>query len=225
MKPFLIVLLIFVASSAIARTQVPSQAQAEELKAIDELFNDPSNLALSGCEQSTWIATHEAIRADVGVQELPEASAEADFAKMHRIIQCHEIVSRNEIQAHRNLLNSVTKMGDEVNPGDKDIFRYSKDASLAGILVLDIMENSRANLRLLSKYSVLVAIKSFVAEAEQSYLNHAEQTRYRELAARYNALVNFINVKAALPINQRPVPLHCEWSTNPATHITQMDCQ
>jgi hypothetical protein len=66
------------------------------------------------------------------------------------------------------------------------------------------------------------------ATAQNTYFSHADDIRYRNLVDRYNALANSLaNVRLAqgssFPI--QPRALHCESSTNPATKITQLDCQ
>ena len=66
------------------------------------------------------------------------------------------------------------------------------------------------------------------ATAQNTYFSHADETRYRNLVDRYNALANSLaKVQLAqgssFPI--QPRALHCESSTNPATHVTQLDCE
>jgi len=71
-------------------------------------------------------------------------------------------------------------------------------------------------------------MKSFALEAYSLYSSQSQETRYRDLVTRYNALAESLaTVRLApgyhLPI--QPHSLHCESHTNSVTGMTEMDCQ
>src|ERR1700733_15946101 len=82
--------------------KISAQSRAESLKTLDEFFNDPDNLALSGCDSTTWSAVRLAEQMAIQEQELPSSSADSDLARNNQIQQCFNIVTdkwrSNEIE-------------------------------------------------------------------------------------------------------------------------------
>jgi hypothetical protein len=79
-----------------------------------------------------------------------------------------------------------------------------------------------ASITLLEEYSTLNIMAGFAQEASDSYINHAEDTRLRNLAAHYNALVDSFN--ARVHGSQRTAHLNCTTSTG-SSGMTATECQ
>ena len=107
--------------------------------------------------------------------------------------------------------------------------RYSHpDAAAGAKAILNIETNTGKHTMFLDWYMTQESVLTFADEASHMYMNHADETRYRNLVERYNTLANSLtNVRLAQGSNFpiQPHTLHCESSTNPVTHTTQLDCQ
>lgn len=193
-------------------SQQTVRSQQDELKELDEFFDNQYLLRFSGCDQAVWTAIHQAVRADLLGQTLPEPAVGDDKKLVDSIAHCYQSIADKARQANKELADSLIKSR-----------RNNRDAEKYGnLLFVFVNEDVERNLRLLDHYITLNTMEAFAIEAMKSYESHADDTRYRNLVARYNALVDATKT-AHLPT--QPQHLHCESSTNPVTHVTQMDCQ
>ncbi len=170
-----------------ANTQkLSAQARAESLKTLDEFFNDPNNLTLSGCDSATWAAVRLAEQTAIQEQELPSSSADNDLARNNQIQQCFNIVTdkwrSNEVEFYNRLHAQAKEL--------TDIYKNTVPGpEAAKALAENISSKHREYSDLLDKNGSLQDILSFTTQASRMYVNHADQTRYNNLVERYNALV------------------------------------
>lgn len=220
MKSMVLVVAILIAAPAFAQTTPTPDPR----RVVDNIFTGPYFLKLVGCDSSTWAAIHQALLSDLNVQKLPEAAPDADDAQADRIMECRQIIVRKLNGVGLDLAKNVTK-----DVGQNAVMaNYFPDAEArakaALMLALQVNEDIETNSRLLDDYKTLNLILGFAHEATDSYTEHAQNTRYRNLAARYNALVGQYNARVNQPNSQRPVSLHCESSTTP-WGVTTTDCR
>jgi hypothetical protein len=218
MKAISVAIVIVFALSVAAQT-----TKQNDLKTLNEFFNDPYKQKLSGCDLSTWESMHRAIEAGLTSSPL-NSDSQTDFETARQISQCEDIVSQKHDEAFLDLHKAIRKTPDEINSGD--IFRYSKDPTLAAKLSMGILGDEDGNLTLLSEYNDLGIMYALTLNAKASYINHAQELKYRALVERYNALANSLaNVRLAqgssFPI--QPHALHCESKTD-FLGVTRMDC-
>jgi hypothetical protein len=219
-------MLLMVATAVLFSTVAFAQTQTQDVKDTDDFFSDPHFQVLNGCDRPTLEAINTAVRANLQLQELPPASVEADTDRGLQIGTCYQTVTQKRTQVFNELLDGITKTSKEVD--SDDAFRYARDPKLAASLALQVSDDGTKNSGLLFAYNHLVLLGNFALEAMTSYYNHASDTRYRNLAARYNALANSAaNVRLAQGSTflVQPRALHCESSTNPITRVTQTDCE
>ncbi len=198
MRSLLIIVVVLIASSAFA--QIPTVSErAADLKTISTFFTDSNNLSLSGCDREAWELIYKAAQMNMQTEEVSLSSARDDGARADKVTDCFRVASEKERQTYQSL--------------------YKR---------LQDRNNDDLNVVLLRDDGTLNSIKIFAEQAYKLYSGRAEETRYRNLVERYDALVNSLaRVRLAegssFPI--QPRPLHCESSTNPATGITQLNCQ
>jgi len=205
------------------RPQSEPQSQAEDVKELDDFFNNDHLLAFSGCERSAWVAIHDAVKADVQKRELSASSVEDDVTRADQVMHCFQRVSEKQRQAYTDLNAALIS-----DKGQSDVMAHPADANAALSLALRVNDDRYKIPALLEAYNTLGSIKSFAEEAASSYGSHADDTRYRILVTRYNSLAKSMASAPLAPgysLPSKPQPLHCESSTNPVTQITQMDCQ
>jgi hypothetical protein len=207
--------------------QTPSgQAGAEDLKTVDDFFNNPDNLSLSNCDKATWNLVHQAART-VYTHNLPPSSIDDDLTRVEQIDKCAEKADkeRNNLIQILNQLNQKN-MKEIAALGET---RYSHpDAEANARALFNIESNTSKHDMFLDWYMTQQIVYVFAHNASQMYMNQAYETRYRNLVERYNALANSLaNVRLAQGYSFaiQPRPLHCDASTNSATGVTQMDCQ
>jgi hypothetical protein len=208
----------FMLFAVVILTAVPAFAQRtgtqDAVKVMDGFFNRFQNF--SGCESSAWNAIHVAALARLQKQDLPPATVEDDVAKALAIVACYGTLVHKAIQVAHDLSSSVkdlkTQSFDSMNPP-------SKSAMLPFQIVDDVETKV---LPLLGDYENLEKLESFALNAEMDYEEHAGSTRYRNLAARYNALVGHYN--SGQRNGQRPASLHCE-PTSTSSGVSTLDCQ
>jgi hypothetical protein len=199
-------------------TAVPALAQGtgtqDAVKVMDGFFSGVQNF--SGCDSSAWNAIHVAALARLQRQDLPAATVEDDVAKASAIVACSGTLVHKAIQVAHDLSSSVKDLKaqsfDSMNPP-------SKSATLPFQIVDDVETKV---LPLLGDYEKLEKLESFALNAEMDYEEHAESTRYRNLAARYNALVGHYN--SGQRNGQRPASLHCE-PTSTSSGVSTLDCE
>lgn len=199
-------------------TAVPVLAQRtgtqDAAKVMDGFFNGLQNF--SGCNSSAWNAIQVAALARLEKQDLPAATVEGDVAKASAIVACYGTLVHKAIQVAHDLSSSIKDLKaesfDAMNPP-------SKSASLP----FQIVDNVETKiLPLFEDYENLERLENFALNAEMDYEEHAESTRYRNLAARYNALVGPHNSEQRN--GQRPASLHCEPTTT-SSGVSTLDCQ
>jgi hypothetical protein len=207
-----------------AQTPMTPALRVEALKTMDDFFNDLHNLALSGCDQPTWTVIYQTKRTEMQ-GELSPSSFDDDMSRVDQIMRCFHTASDKELAMFKELFHGLGEDGKGLAIfGDPS----APDTSAIRPMALNILANWRKNISLLQDYVNLQQIVSFAEEASQTYLDHASEARYRNLVARYNALANSLaNVRLAQGSSFaiQPRPLHCDASSNPYTHVTQMDCQ
>jgi hypothetical protein len=115
------------------------------------------------------------------------------------------------------------------NDNRKEIASLANYGANVPPLVLSNIDSNNTKISLfLDRYMTQQIVYEYAHNASQMYMNHADETRYRNLVERYNALANSLaNVRLAQGSSFaiQPRPLHCDTSTNHVTGITQMDCQ
>lgn len=208
----------FMLFAVVILTAVPAFAQRtgtqDAVKVMDGFFNRFQNF--SGCESSAWNAIRVAALARLQKQDLPPATVEDDVAKASAIVACYGTLVHKAIQVAHDLSSSVkdlkTQSFDSMNPPSK--------SALLPFQIVDDVETKV--LPLLGDYENLEKLESFALNAEMDYEEHAESTRYRNLAARYNALVG--HYKSGQRNGQRPASLHCE-PTSTSSGVSTLDCQ
>jgi hypothetical protein len=210
MKLMLFVIVILTAAPAFAQKTGTQDA----VKVMDGFFNGIQNF--SGCDSSAWNAIHVAALARLQKQDLPPATVEDDVAKASAIVACYGTLVHKAIQVAHELSNSIkdlkTESFDSMNPPSK-----------SATLPFEIVDNVETKLLpLFGDYENLEKLEGFALNAEMDYEEHAESTRYRNLAARYNALVGHYN--SGQRNGQRPASLHCE-PTNTSSGVSTLDCQ
>jgi hypothetical protein len=220
MKKILLLAAILIALPDFAQTTPTPDPRIE----IDEFFNNSHHLRSSGCDSSTWAAIHQALLSDLNVQKLPEAAPDADDAQADRIMECRQIIVRRLNGVGLDLAKNIEKDEGQIAVMANYFPDAEARAKAALLLALQVNEDIETNSRLLDDYKTLNLILGFAREATDSYTEHAQNTRYRNLAARYNALVGQYNARVNQPNNLRPVSLHCESSTTP-WGVTTTDCR
>jgi hypothetical protein len=210
MKITLFVIVILTAVPACAQRTATQDA----VTVMDSFFNGFQNF--SGCDSSAWNAIHVAALARLQKQDLPSATSEDDVAKASAIVACYGTLVHKAIQVAHDLSSSIkdlkTKSFDSMNPP-------SKSAQLPFQIVEDVETKV---LPLLGDYENLEKLESFALNAEMDYEEHAESTRYRNLATRYNALVGHYNSEQRN--GQRPTSLRCEPTTT-SSGVSTLDCR
>ena len=199
-------------------TAVPALAQRtgtqDAAKVMDGFFNGFQNF--SGCDSSAWNAIHVAALARLQKQDLPAATIEDDVAKASAVVACYGTLVHKAIQVAHDLSSSIrdlkTESFDSMNPPSK--------SAMLPFQIVDEIETKV--LPLLGDYQNLEKLENFALNAEMDYEEHAESTRYRNLATRYNALVGRYN--SGQRYGQRPASLHCE-PTSTSSGVSTLDCQ
>jgi hypothetical protein len=208
----------FMLSVIVILTAVPALAQRtgtqDAVKVMDGFFD--SFQSFSGCDSSAWNAIHVAALARLQKQDLPSATVEEDVAKASVVVTCYGALVHKAIQVAHDLSNSIkelkTKSFDSMNPPSK-----------SAVLPFEVVDNVETKLLpLFGDYENLEKLENFALNAEMDYEEHAESTRYRNLAARYNSLVGHYN--PGQRNGQRPASLCCEPTTTPSG-ISTLDCQ
>ena len=199
-------------------TAVPALAQRtgtqDAAKVMDSFFNGFQNF--SDCDSSARNAIHVAALARLQKQDLPAATIEDDVAKASAIVACHGTLVHKAIQVAHDLSSSI-----------KDLKTESFDSmgplSKSAVLPFEIVDNVETKvLPLVGDYENLEKLENFALNAEMDYEEQAESTRYRNLAARFNALVGHYN--SGQRNGQRPASLHCEPTTT-SSGVSTLDCQ
>jgi hypothetical protein len=210
MKFTLFVIVILTAVPALAQRTATQDA----VKVMDGFFNGFQNF--SGCDSPAWNAIHVAALARLQKQDLPPATVEDDVAKASAIVGCYSTLVHKVIQVAHDLSNSIKDLKTES-------FESMNPPSKSATLPFQIVDNVETKLLpMFGNYENLEKLESFALNAEMDYEQHAESTRYRNLAARYNALVGHYN--SGQRDGQRPASLHCEPTTT-SSGVSTLDCQ
>jgi hypothetical protein len=221
---FLAIALLLMGLPVFAQT-LSAQKRTEDVKTLDEFFNDREHLSLSGCSESTWDLIHQAVRVSIQGQELPPSSVDGDLARSEQTDKCFHIAYDAKIDLMKSLnkfnranKNEIISLGDYTHP----------DINAVPLVISNIDSNNTKISLFFDWFATLQSVIDFAKQSSEMYFNHAEQTRYRNLVERYNALANSLaNVHLAqgssYPI--QPRALHCESSMNSATGVTRLDCQ
>lgn len=206
-----------------AKAKIP---YADDRKVSDEFFNNPENFSASNCDRGTWDLMHQAAQY-IYSDNLPPSNIDDDLARARQIDQCAEKADKQRNQLILSLGKLSIDNRKEIEALGES--RYSRpDAEAGARALLNIESTTTKQSLFLDWYMTQESILTLADNASRMFRNHAAETRYRNLVERYNALANSLaNVRLAqgssFPI--QPLPLHCEASTNSATHVTEMNCQ
>ena len=227
---FLIVLNVLALSAVlISQISIPAHAQsqtlsASDLKSIDDFFNSSENFSSSDCDRETWNMMHQAARTMYS-SDLPPSNVHDDIVRAEQIRKC-------ELKADKAAMNLMLNIGRLNQSNKKEIATlenlYSNpDAQASVRAISDIESNTTKHILFLDWYLTQRTISQFADSASRMYSQHADDTKYKNLVERYNALTDSLaNVRLAqgssFPI--QPRPLHCEAKTD-FLGVTRMDCE
>lgn len=223
-------ILMLTAAFAIVDETVPIFAKPDPQRddfpeETDNLFNNSHLQVFSGCDQQAWEDIHQAVRADLpGAKELPRYSQDEDITRMNRIFKCVQTVTEKQEQSYKELASQFIGMDARA----LKVMSDPSNPSAAMGLAIQVIGDRKKNSELLDNFVTLGIIKSDAELAHNAYSSQADETRYRDIVGRYNALVAMLaNARLAqgysFPV--RPNELHCSSRTNSVTGEAQTDCQ